>query len=50
MDPEILVGKPVIRGMRVSVAQIIQAVAAGLPRRSSSRSTRGWGLKTVRQR
>ncbi|MCJ7550483.1 MAG: DUF433 domain-containing protein [Anaerolineae bacterium] len=31
MDPEILVGKPVIRGMRISVAHIIEAVAAGVP-------------------
>ena len=31
MDPPVLVGKPVIRGMRISVAQIIEAVAAGVP-------------------
>jgi uncharacterized protein (DUF433 family) len=31
VDPEILVGKPVIRGMRISVAQIVAAVAAGVP-------------------
>ena len=31
MDPKILVGKPVIRGMRISAAQIIEAVAAGVP-------------------
>ena len=30
-DPGILVGKPVIRGMRISVAQIIEVVAAGVP-------------------
>jgi uncharacterized protein (DUF433 family) len=31
VDPAILVGKPVIRGMRISVAQIVAAVAAGVP-------------------
>lgn len=31
VDPAVLVGKPVIRGMRISVAQIIAAVAAGVP-------------------
>jgi uncharacterized protein (DUF433 family) len=31
VDPDILVGKPVIRGMRISVAQIVAAVAAGVP-------------------
>ena len=31
-DPRVLVGKPVIRGMRISVAQIVTAVAAGVPR------------------
>jgi uncharacterized protein (DUF433 family) len=31
IDPDILVGKPVIRGMRISVAQIVAAVAAGVP-------------------
>lgn len=30
-DPRVLVGKPVIRGMRISVAQIVTAVAAGVP-------------------
>jgi uncharacterized protein (DUF433 family) len=30
-DPAILVGKPVIRDMRISVAQIVAAVAAGVP-------------------
>ncbi len=30
VDPHILVGKPVIRGMRISVAQIIAALAAGV--------------------
>jgi prevent-host-death family protein len=30
-DPRVLVGKPVIRGMRISVAQIVAAVAAGVP-------------------
>jgi uncharacterized protein (DUF433 family) len=32
IDPRVLVGKPVIRGMRISVAQIVTAVAAGVPR------------------
>jgi uncharacterized protein (DUF433 family) len=31
-DPAVLVGKPVIRGMRISVAQIVAAVAAGVPK------------------
>jgi len=31
IDPAILVGKPVIRGMRISVAQIVAAIAAGVP-------------------
>jgi uncharacterized protein (DUF433 family) len=31
MDPAVLVGKPVIRGMRISVAQIVAEVAAGVP-------------------
>ncbi|MDX9956325.1 MAG: DUF433 domain-containing protein [Anaerolineae bacterium] len=31
VDPAILVGKPVIRGMRISVAQIVAAIAAGVP-------------------
>ena len=30
-DPAVLVGKPVIRGMRIGVAQIVTAVAAGVP-------------------
>lgn len=29
-DPEILVGKPTIRGMRISVEQILDALAAGV--------------------
>jgi uncharacterized protein (DUF433 family) len=31
MDPAVLVGKPIIRGVRISVAQIVEAVAAGVP-------------------
>ncbi len=31
VNPAVLVGKPVIRGMRISVAQIVAAVAAGVP-------------------
>ena len=29
--PEILVGKPTIRGMRISAEQILDALAAGVP-------------------
>lgn len=31
VDPKILVGKPTIRGMRISVEQILTALAAGVP-------------------
>lgn len=31
VDPKILVGKPTIRGMRISVEQILDALAAGIP-------------------
>jgi uncharacterized protein (DUF433 family) len=31
VDPGILVGKPAIRGMRISVEQILDALAAGVP-------------------
>lgn len=31
VDPAVLVGKPVIRGMRISVAHIVTAIAAGVP-------------------
>lgn len=30
VDPEILVGKPSIRGLRISVEQILRALAAGV--------------------
>jgi uncharacterized protein (DUF433 family) len=30
-NPNVLCGKPVIRGMRMSVQQIVAAVAAGVP-------------------
>jgi uncharacterized protein (DUF433 family) len=30
VNPEILVGKPTIRGMRISVEQILDALAAGI--------------------
>ena len=30
VDPDILVGKPTIRGMRISVEQILKALAAGI--------------------
>lgn len=32
IDPAVLTGKPTIRGMRISVEQIVAAVAAGVPR------------------
>jgi uncharacterized protein (DUF433 family) len=31
VNPGILVGKPTIRGMRISVEQILDALAAGVP-------------------
>ncbi|MEO5953669.1 MAG: DUF433 domain-containing protein [Chloroflexia bacterium] len=31
MDPEILSGKPVIRGTRISVELILELLAAGMP-------------------
>ena len=30
VDPKVMVGKPVIRGMRISVEQIIEALAGGV--------------------
>ncbi len=30
VDPEVLVGKPTIRGLRISVEQILKALAAGV--------------------
>ena len=30
-DPRVLVGKPTIRGMRISVEQILESLAAGVP-------------------
>lgn len=30
-DPAVLVGKPVVRGMRISVQQVREALAAGVP-------------------
>jgi uncharacterized protein (DUF433 family) len=30
VDPEVLVGKPIIRGLRISVDQILKALAGGL--------------------
>jgi uncharacterized protein (DUF433 family) len=30
VDPKVLVGKPTIRGLRISVEQILQALAAGV--------------------
>jgi uncharacterized protein (DUF433 family) len=31
VNPKVLVGKPTIRGLRISVAQILGALAAGVP-------------------
>jgi uncharacterized protein (DUF433 family) len=31
VNPKVLVGKPTIRGMRISVEQILDALAAGVP-------------------
>jgi len=31
VDPRVLVGKPTIRGMRISVEQILDALVAGVP-------------------
>jgi uncharacterized protein (DUF433 family) len=31
VDPNVLVGKPTIRGLRISVEQILRALAAGVP-------------------
>jgi len=30
-NPEVLVGKPIIRGLRISVEQILRAMAGGVP-------------------
>ena len=30
VDPEIMVGKPVIRGLRISVSQILKALGSGV--------------------
>lgn len=32
VDPNLLGGKPTIRGLRISVEQILKALAAGIPR------------------
>ena len=31
INPKIMVGKPTIRGMRITVEQIVKSVAAGIP-------------------
>ena len=31
VDPHILLGKPTIRGLRISVEQVLRALAAGVP-------------------
>jgi uncharacterized protein (DUF433 family) len=31
VDPKVLIGKPTIRGLRISVEQILAALAAGVP-------------------
>jgi uncharacterized protein (DUF433 family) len=30
-NPKVLCGKPIIRGMRISVEQLVRAIAAGVP-------------------
>jgi uncharacterized protein (DUF433 family) len=30
VDPEIMVGKPIIRGLRITVEQVLKALAAGI--------------------
>jgi uncharacterized protein (DUF433 family) len=32
LDPAVLAGKPVIRGLRISVEQVLRALAAEIPR------------------
>jgi uncharacterized protein (DUF433 family) len=32
VDPNVLVGKPTVRGLRISVEQILRALAANVPR------------------
>ena len=34
VDPDVLVGKPTIRGLRISVEQILKALANGVPDRN----------------
>lgn len=31
VDPNVMVGKPTIRGLRITVEQILRAMAAGIP-------------------
>jgi len=31
VDPDVLVGKPTIRGLRISVEQVLRALTAGVP-------------------
>ncbi len=31
VDPKIMVGKPTIRGLRITVEQVLKALAAGVP-------------------
>ena len=33
IDPDVLLGKPTIRGLRISVEQILRALSAGIPKR-----------------
>ena len=49
INPKVMVGKPVIRGMRISVAQIVAAVAAGVPQSELLEDYPGWNLTTSRQ-
>lgn len=33
VDPRVMVGKPTIRGLRITVEQILKALAGGVPRK-----------------
>ncbi|MBU0698938.1 MAG: DUF433 domain-containing protein, partial [Proteobacteria bacterium] len=33
VNPKVMVGKPTIRGMRITVEQILRALAGGIPER-----------------
>lgn len=37
VDPEVLVGKPTIRGLRISVEQVLRALSAGVSKEELTR-------------